>query len=236
MKWFSFSSIATFFHALLSLSFPPHLSWATSVTFWSPCYLIVQASPVQLEVPTSDLTATSLTALASVRLQCQECGLDPSYFPLPHSHQSSGSRPYCQVQRRERWTKHVSLVLLAMVSLDHQHHLWGRHSNKALPWEPSGSVSGIQQGSPNCSFLGWEIYSSSTSSNLCVWISLWSLAVWIPSSGKHSSWIEYRHKGLWSGFLLKCAINSWDSRAFKGFVIIGGNVSCYEINLKFSVV
>lgn len=46
MKWFSFSSIATFFHALLSLSSPHYLSWATSVTFWSLCYFIAQASQV----------------------------------------------------------------------------------------------------------------------------------------------------------------------------------------------
>ena len=118
-KLFSFSSISTFFHAFLNLSPSPYLSWAPSITFWSPCYFTVQASPVQSEAPMSDPTSTPLL------LFCPQSGwtwVGPKLFPFS-SFSPIFWLPILFTKRRERWMKHASLVLLAMVPLDHQYCL-----------------------------------------------------------------------------------------------------------------
>lgn len=76
-------------HSFSSLeSLPPYLSWANSRTFGCLVIVPVPSSPVQLEVTVSHLTNTSLTSLASIRLQCQEVCLETGSFSPP-SHQSS---------------------------------------------------------------------------------------------------------------------------------------------------
>lgn len=170
MKWFSIPPVATFSHALLNLFSPPYLSWANSITFWLPCCFIGQASSVQLNVPMSGLSSTSLAAFITFRLQCPEHGGETTYFPPPHYHQSSGSQSSSSsAEMKEMDKASVSYLTGHGVPWPSTLAVWQTFEIKlSHEKETSVSVSGIQQGSPNCSFLGWEILSGSNFSNLCV--------------------------------------------------------------------